>query len=102
MSIEATEVEAVDTPSPEARNVLSAVCEPVRWSLLRVLGRGEACVCSIQEFVPLAANLLSYHLKVLREAGLVTSARRGRLVIYRLTPDAADRTRAALPFGADQ
>lgn len=93
-----SEVEAGDTPSAQARDILAAVCEPVRWSLLRVLGRGEACVCHLQEFVPLAANLLSYHLKVLREAGLVTSSRRGRLVFYRLEPDAADRARAALPF----
>ena len=78
--------------------MLAAVSEPVRWSLLRALGRGEACVCSLQEFVPLAANLLSYHLKVLREAGLVTSTRRGRLVFYQLVPEAAARVRAALPF----
>lgn len=101
MGVEVPGAAAEDAPSSEVRGVLAAVCEPVRWSLLRVLGRGEACVCSLQEFVPLTANLLSYHLKVLREAGFVTSTRRGRLVFYRLTPDAADRARAALPFGVD-
>jgi ArsR family transcriptional regulator len=44
-----------------------------------------------------APNVLSYHLKVLREAGLVTATRRGRWVDYELTPDALDRLRAALP-----
>ena len=41
-------------------------------------------MCDLQEHVPIAANLLSYHLKVLREAGLVTTSRRGRWVDYAL------------------
>ena len=57
----------------------------------------EACVCSLQEFVPLAANLLSYHLKVLREAGLIVGTRRGRWIDYALTEGALDRLHAALP-----
>jgi len=41
-------------------------------------------VCDLREEVPVAANLLSYHLRVLRDAGLVIAARRGRWVDYRL------------------
>ena len=41
-------------------------------------------MCDLNEQVPVAANLLSYHLRVLREAGLVSAARRGRWVDYRL------------------
>ena len=48
---------------------------------------GGRCVCDLHEQVPVAANLLSYHLRVLREAGLVTAARRGRWVDYRLDGD---------------
>jgi ArsR family transcriptional regulator len=44
-----------------------------------------------------APNVLSYHLKVLREAGLVTAAKRGRWVDYTLAADAAERLRLALP-----
>jgi ArsR family transcriptional regulator len=54
-------------------------------------------VCDLQEQVPIAANLLSYHLKVLRESGLVTTSRRGRWVDYALAPDAPARMRSALP-----
>ncbi len=39
-------------------------------------------MCDLHEEVPVAANLLSYHLRVLRHAGLVTAARRGRWVDY--------------------
>ena len=46
-------------------------------------------MCDLQERVPVAANLLSYHLKVLRDAGLVTTARRGRWIDYTLADDAS-------------
>ena len=56
----------------------------MRLRLIAVLAGGGRCVCDLQEEVPVAANLLSYHLRVLREAGLVTATRRGRWVDYRL------------------
>ena len=78
--------------------VLSAVADPVRWTVLRHLEQnGTSCVCDLQDQVPVAANLLSYHLKVLREASLVSSARRGRWIDYTLAPDAAERLAASLP-----
>lgn len=77
--------------------LLSAAADPVRWAILRRLDAGEVCVCDLQAEVAVAANLLSYHLRVLREAGLVTSARRGRWIDYRLAPDAPERLGAALP-----
>jgi hypothetical protein len=46
---------------------------------------------------PIAANLLSHHLKVLRETGLVTTSRRGRWIDYALAGDALARLHAALP-----
>ena len=77
--------------------VLQAVADPVRWSVLAMLVEAPRCVCKLQEQIPIAGNLLSYHLKVLREAGLVTTSRRGRWVDYALAPDAPERMRAALP-----
>ena len=66
---------------------LAALADPVRLRLVRVLAGGGRCVCDLQEQVPVAANLLSYHLRVLREAGLVAATRRGRWVNYRLDDD---------------
>ena len=77
--------------------VLQAVADPIRWTVLTTLAEETRCVCRLQEHIPIAANLLSYHLKVLREAGLVTSSRRGRWIDYALAPDAMERMRAALP-----
>ncbi len=81
----------------EAVALLQAVADPVRWTVLDALGDGELCVCNLQERLPIAPNLLSYHLKVLRDAGLVTASRRGRWVDYALADGAVDRLCAALP-----
>jgi ArsR family transcriptional regulator len=77
--------------------LLTAAADRVRWTILRRLTAGQACVCDLQAEVSVAPNLLSYHLKVLRDAGLVTFTRRGRWVDYRLAEDAMERLRAALP-----
>jgi ArsR family transcriptional regulator len=65
--------------------------------VIRRLAESPACVCVLQEQVPIALNLLSYHLKVLRAANLVTSSRRGRWIDYALTSDALERLHATLP-----
>jgi ArsR family transcriptional regulator len=77
--------------------VLQAVADPVRWAVLTMLAAEPRCVCKLQEQIPIAGNLLSYHLKMLRETGLVTTSRRGRWVDYALAPDAQERMSAALP-----
>ena len=68
----------------DAANCFAALADPLRLAIVRALADGELCVCDVRERVPIAGNLLSYHLRVLREAGLVTSTRRGRWVDYRL------------------
>ena len=87
----------VEDTGPDGAALLAVVADPSRYALLRALSAGTTCVCKLQEQVPIAANLLSYHLKVLREAGLITAAKRGRWVDYTLAVDAADRLHAALP-----
>ena len=82
---------------PAAMTMLSTAADPVRWAVLRRLAGGQACVCELQETIPVAGNLLSYHLKLLREAGLVTASRRGRWIDYRLAPDAHALLTSALP-----
>ena len=81
----------------ERIELLQAVADPVRWAVLEQLGDTTKCVCDIRENIPVPANLLSYHLRVLRDAGLVTSNRRGRWIDYALAADAVARMRAALP-----
>jgi ArsR family transcriptional regulator len=62
-----------------------------------ILAGGTTCVCDLRARVPIAANLLSYHLKVLREAGLIVGTRRGRWIDYCLVPGALEQLHGALP-----
>jgi ArsR family transcriptional regulator len=87
-----------ESSSVEAARLLAAVADPVRWRLLAALADGQTrCVCDLQPVAAVATNLLSYHLKVLRETGLVGAQRRGRWVDYTITGDALQRLQAAIP-----
>ena len=77
--------------------LLAAVGEPNRRAVLHALRAGTTCVCDVQAHVPIPGNLLSYHLRILREAGLILATKRGRWVDYRLADDAFARLHAALP-----
>jgi ArsR family transcriptional regulator, arsenate/arsenite/antimonite-responsive transcriptional repressor len=84
----------------EARSTLfQALAEPARLEILEMLSPEIRCNCHLQEELDLAPNLLSYHLKVLREAGLIEGTRRGRWVDYALTANGRDLVQAALPEG---
>lgn len=78
-------------------DVLKAIADPSRLEILEILSPEIRCNCHLQEVLDLAPNLLSYHLKVLREAGLIEGTKRGRWVDYALTSDARARIVAALP-----
>lgn len=74
-----------------------ALGDPTRLRILAVLADGTHCVCEIQEVVDVPGNLLSHHLKVLREAGLIEGTRRGRWIDYTLIPSALETMGRALP-----
>ena len=78
---------AVDV-RPARAQVLQALGEPVRWRIVERLGAEELCVCHLVEDLGLAQPLVSHHLKVLREAGVVESERFKQWIYYRLRPDA--------------
>ena len=80
--------------------MFAALSDPIRLRILDTLSADQRCVCEIQETIDdVAPNLLSYHLRVLREAGLVESTRRGRWVDYRLSPDCRRLVSDAAPVG---
>ncbi|MDZ7802045.1 MAG: metalloregulator ArsR/SmtB family transcription factor [Trueperaceae bacterium] len=84
-------------PSARAVQRFKALGDPTRLHILHVLAAGTRCACEVQGQVDVAANLLSHHLKVLREAGLIRGARRGRWIDYELDPDGLAAVCAALP-----
>lgn len=67
-----------------------ALADPTRLRLAAALAAGdELCVCDLAWVCGLAQNLVSHHVRRLRAAGLATSRRDGKLVMYRLTADGA-------------
>jgi ArsR family transcriptional regulator len=74
-----------------------AIADPYRLRMLATMARAadEVCVCDFTAALPLNQPTVSHHLRILREAGLVTCERRGTWVYYRLAPDAARRIEAA-------
>ena len=74
--------------------VFKALGDPVRLRLVSLIGAregGEACVCDLTSAFDLTQPTISHHLRVLREAGLIDSERRGTWVYYRLIPAALQR-----------
>jgi ArsR family transcriptional regulator, arsenate/arsenite/antimonite-responsive transcriptional repressor len=79
---------------PDVR-LLQAAADPTRLAILRQLSTdGAVCACDFTACCDVAQPTVSHHLRVLREAGWVTSEKRGTWVYYSLRPDAADRLRA--------
>ena len=77
----------------ELARMFKAMGDPVRLRLLSLVAShdgGEACVCDLSGVFDLTGPTISHHLKVLREAGLVDSERRGLWAYYYVTPDAME------------
>jgi len=75
----------------EALFFLRVVGDPTRLRILCMVRERELCVCEILEAMKLPQNLVSHHLRVLREAGLIVSAREGKFVRYSSFPGALNR-----------
>ncbi len=73
-----------------------ALSDPRRLRILDLLRGGEQCVCDLQAALDCGQSLLSFHLKTLREAGLVASRREGRWAHYRLASDALEHAEQAV------
>jgi DNA-binding transcriptional ArsR family regulator len=79
---------------PDVR-LLAALADPTRLAIVRQLAADtETCACDFTSCCDVGQPTVSHHLRVLREAGVVTSERRGQWIFYRLSPDVAGRLRA--------
>ncbi len=72
--------------------LLGALADPERMKIMRELaGSSEVCACDFTECCDVSQPTISHHLKVLREAGAVTSERRGNQIYYQIAPNLMDR-----------
>lgn len=70
--------------------LLKALAEPLRWQIVVALAKEELCVCHLVEDLGAPQPLISHHLRVLREAGVVECEKWRYWTYYRLRPDALD------------
>jgi ArsR family transcriptional regulator len=80
----------VDPPRAERiADLAKALGDPIRLQLVDVLRRhaGKVCVCELTPLFDVGQPTVSHHLKVLREAGIVDSERRGLWAYYYVVPD---------------
>ena len=73
-----------------AARLFHALADPTRVCLARQLRHGERCVCDLTDAMDASQSRLSFHLKVMKDAGLVADRREGRWVYYALRPAALD------------
>jgi ArsR family transcriptional regulator len=70
-----------------AARLFHALSDETRLRILERLRRGERCVCDLTDALDAAQSRLSFHLRILKEAGLVTDRRVGRWSYYAIDPD---------------
>jgi ArsR family transcriptional regulator, arsenate/arsenite/antimonite-responsive transcriptional repressor len=78
---------SVDVDAEEQLGMLRVVAEPMRWRILRLLAHEELCVCHLVDELDTSQPLVSHHLRVLRDAGVVDTARHRYWTYYRLRPE---------------
>jgi ArsR family transcriptional regulator len=81
-----------------AATLFAALADPTRLGILNLLAesRSEVCVCDITGSFKLGQPTISHHLRILKEAGMVTGDKRGKWVYYSLVPGKAEELRNIL------
>jgi ArsR family transcriptional regulator len=74
------------TQAEQTASLFAALADPTRLTILNLLAKseGEVCVCDITASFKLGQPTISHHLKILRDAGLITGDKRGKWVYYSL------------------
>src|SRR3954471_14374171 len=73
-----------------------ALSDETRLEIVRMLRHGERCVCELTDALDAAQSRLSFHLKTLKDAGIVSDRREGRWIYYSLEPSALARMEKAI------
>ena len=78
---------ATTNDTARAARLFHALSDETRLAVVEMLQDGERCVCELQDELDAAQSRLSFHLKVLKDVGLVNDRKEGRWVHYSLNPE---------------
>jgi ArsR family transcriptional regulator len=82
----------------DGARLFKALADPTRLAILRQLRAcGDVCACDFSACCAVAQPTVSHHLRILREAGLISGQKRGLWIHYRLNPDAVARVSSLIP-----
>jgi len=87
---------AADIDTARAAELFHALSDEIRVGVVMLLMDGERCVCDLMADLELAQSRLSWHLKTLSDAGIITGRREGRWNYYALNPEAFAEARGIL------
>ena len=76
--------------------IFRALSVEKRVQIVRLLAERTLCVCALSHLLNISAGAVSQHLRILKDAGLVESDRRGYFIHYHLAPGAAERCRTVV------
>ena len=79
-----------EVSAAQVARLCHALSDETRVEIVRLLSDGERCVCDLTDALDAAQSRLSFHLRTLKDAGVVTDRREGRWVYYALDRDAID------------
>ena len=80
----------------KSARIFHALSDETRLAVLGWLRHGERCVCDLMDLLGAGQSLLSFHMRVLKEAGLVADRREGRWIHYALNPDGLEAAGRAI------
>lgn len=87
---------AVRTSHRRAAALFHALSDEIRLEVLDQLRHGERCVCELTDELDIAQPRLSWHLRTLKDAGLLTDRKEGRWIYYALSRDAFEEAEALI------
>jgi len=82
--------------TPVRAREFHALADETRLLIVDLLASGERCVCELTEALDIRQSLLSFHLRTLKEAGVIRDRREGRWIFYRLEREALRTLAGAL------
>ena len=66
---------------------MESLSDPIRLNILELMMNGEICVCDIVKVTGLSQSKISYHIKILKDSGLISDRQEGRWVYYSLNKE---------------